>query len=167
VGASAAAIKSRDKTDGIKRPWTSSELGTLRELAAAGIGAPAIAEQLERTEASIRKQASAQRISLRTAGERRGMILGELPHGRLPDELREAVFLGSSDPVAASERSRRRAELCPACGIRDVSTRAGFCDTCYLRRLAAAHREEIATEAGRRELDAARALKYRARRATR
>lgn len=139
----------------------------LRELAAAGLGIVAVADQLERSVASVRRQAERQRISLRRAGERRGAILGELRHERLPHELREAVFLGVSDPVAAERRVTIRGDLCPACGHRYAETRTGLCAPCHLRRLAEAHREELAIVAGRRELDAARALKYRARRSTR
>ena len=139
----------------------------LRELAAAGVGLVVIAETLERSTASVRRQAERQRISLRRAGERRGAIIGELARERLPRDLREAVFLGVSDPVVAERRVTSTGDLCPSCARRHVETRTGLCAPCHLRRLAEAHREELAIVAGRRELDAARALKYRARRASR
>lgn len=158
----------RSESGGAKpRPWTTGELATLRELAASGIGLAEVAVGLDRSERSVKGQAVRQRISLRRTGERRGSILGELAGHRLPTEIRTAVFIGFSDPVSAEQRSRRSGELCPGCAARYVSTRSGFCDPCHLKRLAEGHREELAVAAGRRELDAARALKYRARRSTR
>lgn len=155
------------KPTGVKRPWTTTELGQLRELASAGIGLPAIAVLLERSPKSVERQASRHRISLRTPGERRGLIMGEQNRRRLDPELREAVFLGVSDPVAAERRSTALGELCPGCSLRYVNTRSGLCDVCHLKRLAAGHRDELAVRDSRLELDAARAMKYRARKASR
>jgi hypothetical protein len=104
---------------------------------------------------------------LRRAGERRGSVLGELPAHRLPRELRVAVFLGVSDPARAEQRVAIRGDLCPGCSLRPARSRTGLCEPCHLRRLIEGHREELAVAGGRRELDAARAMKYRARRATR
>jgi hypothetical protein len=106
-------------------------------------------------------------VSLRRAGERRGSILGELPARRLPAELRTAVLVGFVDQHAAELRAGSSGDLCPACVRRSIATRSGLCEPCHLSRLAAGHREEIAVAAGRREVDAARALKYRARKQTR
>lgn len=139
----------------------------LRELAATGVGAAAIAEVLERSEQAVRDQASRQRVSVRRSGERRGLILGERRAARFEHEVRTAVLIGVVDPADAERRARRSGDLCPSCSSRYASTRSGFCEPCHLRRLAEAHREELAIIAGRRELDAARALKYRARRQSR
>jgi hypothetical protein len=147
--------------------WTTSELGELRTLALAGLGAAAIADALERSPKAVRRQAEKHRISLRRAGERRGSIMGELPAGRLDPTLREAVFLGVTDPGAAERRMLATGELCPGCALRPSSTRSGLCDVCHLGRLIEGHRDELAVAGRRLELDAARAMKYRARRAGR
>jgi hypothetical protein len=155
---------SREESAVIKTgAWNTAEVDELRRLAEAGLGTAAIAAALERTEGSVRQQASRHRISLRRAGERRGSIMGELPHRRLEPELREAVFLGVTDPRSAESRAHARGDLCPGCSSRPISTRSGFCDVCYLSRLIQGHRDELAVAGARLELDAARAMKYRQR----
>jgi hypothetical protein len=159
-----SGVIQRDKNAVIKTgSWSTSELRELRELAEAGIGVEAIAAALERTSGAVRQQASRHRISLRKAGERRGSIMGELPHRRLEPELREAVFLGVTDPRSAERRSRAGGELCPGCAVRPSNTRSGLCDVCHLQRLIQGHRDELAVAGARLELDAARAMKYRQR----
>lgn len=161
------AIDNCDQPRRDQTAWSTRELERLRELAAAGAGLAAIAAELGRSPGSIRSRAHALRISLRRAGERRGSIIGELPDRRLPADVRAAVFLGTTDPLAVERRTYASRELCPSCAMRPISTRAGYCEVCHLRELTQGHRDEIAVVSGRREVDAARAAKYRARRASR
>lgn len=144
-----------------RRPWTSGEIAQLRKLA--HLGPIALADQLGRSVGSIKMQASRQRISLRRPGERRGCVLGERHPGQLHTEVRTLVFVGTSDPERAERRALSTDPLCPDCGHRPQERRSGLCEVCYLRRLTWSHRQEAAIASARRELDAARQAKHRAR----
>ena len=53
----------------IKRPWTKDDMKALRDGAKKGIGAPAIAKMIKRTEGAVRQMAFDNKISLRIKNE--------------------------------------------------------------------------------------------------
>lgn len=161
------------------RPWTSADVDFMRRNAEEG--ALWIALQLGRTVASVRMAANRNRISLRRKGEARGLVLGQ-PRSESwrslrergvsnPARIRKAIIDGemSLDEVEANLRAiaeGRVVRTCPACGVRDADRPTGWCTPCYTRELARAHRDATDRIEARRELDAARQAKSRARRST-
>ncbi len=150
-----------------QRPWTSREIAELRRLAP--LGARALADLLERSVGSVKRQAHRMRISLRPDGERRGTILGQ-PRGaaiatdRRLSKLRADVLAGLVDPARierlGSARLLGRTD-CPSCGIRPIEIESsGFCLECHLRALALGHELDQSARAAN-ELDAARQRKHR------
>jgi hypothetical protein len=152
------------------QPWRSGELATLRRLAP--MGASFIAEELGRTERSVRLMAARMRISLRRQGERRGRVLGHV------------LAIGAGDPTIARiraaqlddprydasrvervvELSLAGEELCPSCAAGPIEVpKFGVCRNCYVRELAAAHRRELDHILAQRENDLARYHKHAAR----
>jgi len=88
---------------------------------------------------AVRSTASRHGISLRTPGQRGGLLLGQPRGYRLPREQREALLSGLSYDrllTAYTDFMLGKGELCPACGKRPISTRDGFCTVCHTRRLA-------------------------------
>lgn len=163
---------------GPQKPWTSGDVQKLRNNA--HLGANACALILGRTIKSVKHKASRERISLRTPGERRGMLLGQPKSQRWMDqtgispvrlkEIREQAIAGEIDMGELERRivdrvQRPHRQLCPWCGTRPVEkSTTGLCVSCHMRELARAHREEAERAAARRELDAARQAASRARR---
>lgn len=150
--------KPKQPTRNNARPWTSSELNRLRELA--GMDVDLIAEELGRSAASVRMAAHRNRISLRQPHSTNGLLLGQ-PRGvswlgdrheaatlRALRQLRADVLAGKVDP-AQPERAVRRAWAvargappCPACTRNpQENARTGLCTDCHLKELARAHRE--------------------------
>jgi hypothetical protein len=111
--------------------------------------------------------AERQRISLRTSGQRRGLVLGQ-PRGlSLKRALRRDVVSGTIDADVLAQRMALDGlgPLCPACGKRPVRVASsGFCRVCHLERLAAAHEELLAEHRAQERLWAARQQLSRARR---
>jgi hypothetical protein len=151
------------------RPWTTSEVATLRKMAP--LGAQAIASMLERSTKAVRRQAERLRISLRTPGEVRGRILGQ-PRGvsfardrGVLGTLREDVLAGRVDPALIERRAQllaAGAPLCPSCAVRPVEVEStGWCTPCHLRDLAEAHAMEADRITEQRHLDAERQRKHR------
>ncbi len=170
------AVISRQQPPGNipSRPWTSKELGELRRLAP--LGAETIAELLERSVWSVRKQAQRIRISLRPEGERRGTVLGQ-PRGvsmladarrtRQLRQLREDVLAGRVD-VARAERRGRAIALgrtdCPSCSVRPIEVEStGFCEDCHLEALALGHALEADRAEAQRGVDRERQRKHRSK----
>lgn len=168
----------RQTAGDIPRPWTSSEIATLREHA--HLGATAVATLLGRSVRAVRLAASRNRISLRRQGERRGIILGQpravswssqsgagADSTRLSaireDALAGVIDLGDLERRALEEMVSRTRSLCPSCGARPQERRStGLCEPCHLRGLARAHRDEMDRREARRDLWAARQAKHRA-----
>jgi hypothetical protein len=145
------------------RPWTSSELATVR--AQAHLGAARVADLLDRSVASVRSAAYRQRISLRRKGSRRGSVMGQPRGVSLPAELRRGLLRTRvAEAVAARVALDEEAALCPACAARPIRVAStGLCRVCHLRRLAEAHREQLAEVEARRALWSARQDLKRAR----
>lgn len=121
----------------------------------AKLGAVAVAQLLGRSVTSVRRMASRQRISLRSSGERRGLVLGQPRGTRITEQLRADVVSGRVDDELLARRMalRQDAETCPCCGRRPIEVRTtGFCTVCHKDRLTAAHLDEV------EKLDAQRAL---------
>lgn len=154
------------------RPWTMREIAELRRLAP--MGAATIAEILGRSTKSVQKQAHTQRISLRRAGETRGLILGQ-PAGisftrgafgtRALLQLREDVLAGRVDVERIERRARlltRGGQLCPSCSKRPVEvSMTGLCEDCHVRELADNHALEADRLEAERLLDRERQRKHR------
>jgi hypothetical protein len=137
------------------RPWTSDERRRLRELAPKG--AEFVASELGRSVKGVRREAERLRVSLRQAGERRGLLLGQ-PAGASWMELegptaddvramREAVLAGEVDLGRLERRvaleaaaARGEVALCPRCTVFPQSRPSGLCERCHLEHLADAHR---------------------------
>jgi len=165
----------RPPRDGPQRPWTTKELQTLRANAAQG--AAGVAELLDRSIASVKRQAQQQRISLRLDGERRGLLIGQ-PRAisfrsganKLAQlvELRRAALAGEVDLQMIERRVRliaHGAPLCPACTARPIEKAStGLCTDCHLDGLTDQHRLASRTVLRQRELDLQRQNKARARR---
>ncbi len=150
------------------KPWTTTEIGILRENAS--LGATALAALLHRSEASVRRAAERHRISLRRPGERRGSVLGQPRGVSLKRQMRDDILCGMVDAAVLAERLRldAEAELCPACGVRPVRvTTTGLCRACHLSRLADLHREALAEISAQKELWRERQTLHRAREALR
>jgi ribosomal protein L37AE/L43A len=164
------------------REWTSQELATLRNQA--HLGAEYVAQVLNRSVPSVKRQAQRHRISLRKPGEGRGIVLGQ-PRGvkwvdqvraGVPIErlnlLREQVVSGEIDMATLERKAREAVEgkpkpTCPACSQRPVErSTTGLCEVCHWTYLARAHRDEADRAEARRRLDAARQEKSRAMRGT-
>jgi hypothetical protein len=99
------------------------------------------------------KQAAARNgISLRPAGERRGLLLGQ-PRGYHvpPDQRKILLDSGNYDKLLAAygDLMRGKGELCPNCAKRPITTRDGFCAVCQMERVAEMA-EQRADEAERR-----------------
>lgn len=159
------------KVAGIQ-PWTSREIATLRACAARG--ARSLAEDLDRTVASVKAKAHEQGISLRRKGSRRGLVLGQPRGMRLSevapaDEVRTLVASGRIDMAVVAERMRLDAvgelALCPSCGKRPATNRrTGFCEVCYKRLLSKHLMDELAVWEAQRDQWVAQQLVSRARR---
>jgi hypothetical protein len=137
----------------VTRQWTTGELLIMR--ANAQLGAIEVARLLGRSVSCVRRMASRQRISLRSAGERRGLVLGQ-PRGEpIAAQLRHHVVSGRVDAEVLARRMAlvQDEELCPCCGHRPAEVRSsGFCVRCHKERLSAAHLAEL------EKLDAQKAL---------
>lgn len=141
------------------RPWTSRELQALRDHA--HLGATKVAELLDRSVFSVRKQAKKNRISLRRKGERRGLVLGQ-PTGVSWQEHRlRQIHTDIIDGNVRMEDLEQRIRdymdpdvpMCPGCATRPIRRKAtGLCEVCHLHMLARAHRETQAEADAQREL---------------
>ena len=161
----------------MRRDWTSTELDTLRKHAHEG--ATVCAMLLDRTTASVRRQAQAMRISLRRSGSKAGRLLGQ-PAGVSLTELRQAA----ANPARAEEilTALRNGEiptviitqaqaighnqlpLCPGCTRNHIDHKpSGLCRACYLRGLAAAHQAHTDATQAQRDLWQARQAAKRAK----
>ena len=145
--------------------WTTTELRILRENADAG--ALELALLLGRSVQSVKLAAHRQRVSLRRAGEHRGLVLGQALGMPMPPEIREDLVSGRVDAGAVAERMRTRAngDLCPSCGRRPVEVASpGFCNVCHMELLTAAHLAELEKIDAQRALWSSRQALCRARR---
>ena len=146
--------------------WTTSELGILSENARLGVAA--IALLLGRSEWSVRNQARRCRISLRRAGETRGLVLGQ-PRGQaIMPQIREDVVSGKvgADAIARRMALSRDAALCPVCARRPAEVASsGYCICCHKRLLSEAHLAELEKIDATRSLWASRQALCRARKA--
>lgn len=167
----------RDKS----RPWSSSELSRLRQLAHLGQEGAAIA--LGRTPRSVRRAADRYNISLRRPGETRGLVQGQ-PRGvsfaqlarenqklAVLRELRQDLIAGEVDVrsiyLIASRKMKlaRGAQLCPGCAVNPQEhDETGLCRDCHLIALADAHRGDSAMKHAQRELWRERQRKVRRKR---
>lgn len=164
------------------KPWTAQEIVVLRSQA--HHGAEFISKALGRSIASVKRQAQRHRVSLRKAGETRGLILGQpagvkwaeqvragVPLERLT-MIREQILAGEVDMATLERKAREAVEgkpkpTCPACGQRPIErSTTGMCEVCHWQYLARAHRDEADRADARRRLDAARQEKSRAIRGT-
>ena len=148
------------------RLWTTGELRTLRENAQ--LGAVAVGQLLGRSVNCVRLMAWRQRISLRSTGERRGLVLGQPRGVSLSREIREDLVSGRVDPLLVAERMRvsSEAEICPACGVRPIEVRStGWCTPCHMGRLTEAHLQELESIDAQRALWASRQALHRGRKA--
>jgi hypothetical protein len=148
--------------------WTTNELGRLRELAP--YGATAVAAALDRSVLSVKMAAHRHRISLRRAGSRGGLMLGQPrsvhtvgpARSRALEQLRAEALEGKVDIAKLERRARllgTGAPLCPHCAVRPIEVETtGLCEQCHVELLADAH----AMEADRRRLDRERQRKHRA-----
>lgn len=162
------------------RSWTSGEITLLKDNA--HLGADAVALMLGRSVKSVKSAANRLRISLRPAGSKRGLILGQprdvswvdqgagIANTRL-NAIRDDVLAGVSDMAALEARAREIAlgdnerPVCPACGARPQERKStGLCEVCHLRALAQAHRDDEAKRDAQRELWRARQEASRTRR---
>lgn len=166
--------------DYLSRSWTTSEIARLKDNA--NLGSAALAMLLGRSERSVVSAASRLRISLRPKGERRGHILGQprqqswntsndgITTERL-NLIRDDVLAGDTDMAALEARAReialgdRERPVCPACVSRPQERKStGLCETCHLRALAQAHRDDQSRRDAQRELWRARQEASRTRR---
>jgi hypothetical protein len=147
----------------IAHPWTTAEIKLLR--ANSSLGASALAAMLGRTPASVRRAAVRYRVSLRSPGERRGLVLGQPRGVSLKRDLRADLARDRrlAELVARNLSLPRDADLCPACARRPITVHStGLCGVCHMKKLAEAHRDALAEIAAQRELLAAR-QQHRAR----
>jgi hypothetical protein len=160
-------------------PWTSTEVGFVRDNAS--LGAAALALMLGRTVASVKALANRNRISLRSSGERRGTILGQPRGVRWLEQgdgsaqrlaaIRSDVLDGEVSMTDLEARVREIAlgsdkPNCPACNVRPQQRETtGLCEVCHLRALAQAHRDSEAVREAKRELWRARQESSRSKRA--
>lgn len=151
------------------KPWTSKEIAELRRVG--DLGAELAAELLDRSVESVRQAAKRHRISLRQAGSRRGLILGQPRGVSFLDvkasaaevgalaEIRKLTLEGELDPAKLEDAVMRYTRwiaagspLCPNCVARPAeNNRTGFCTPCHLKALAQAHRDDQATLDAKRE----------------
>lgn len=160
-----AAVKNVTQKRDI-RMWTSLELHTVRENA--NLGAEHLAVLLGRSVNCVRLMASRQRISLRAAGERRGLVLGQPRGESIVAQIREDIVSGRVDAEVLAQRMAllQDAALCPCCGHRSVEVRSsGFCLKCHWDRLSAAHLLELEKLDSHRALWSSRQALCRARKA--
>lgn len=175
-------MKDKGQTPRVKdwRGWTSGEIVIMRQNA--HLGAQAVATILGRSLTAVKRKAQKERISLRKAGERRGLLLGQ-PRGQSwahetvsgidPGRLRtiregaisRELDLGNLEARVRDAILKRNRPLCPWCATRPIErVTTGLCEPCHWRELARAHRDSIERDAARRDLDAARQEASRARR---
>lgn len=160
---------------GVNSPWSSSDIAKLRANAAKGV--QLLALLLGRTPKAIRRQAAKQRISLRTTGETRGIIMGQTRGVPWRDHtgadpvrlaaIRADVISGTVSMGDLERDIRERLTdnrpVCPLCGQRPQQRpTTGLCDVCHIRELARAHRDESDRREARRDLWRARQSKHRA-----
>lgn len=97
------------------RAWTTGELKVMREFAS--LGAPAVADLLERSVSSVEAKARELRLSLSNTGDD-------------VDVSRETVAILSRLKMA------HRLPICPSCGLRVAIMRTtGMCRVCHLDQL--------------------------------
>ncbi len=139
--------RKRDRAGRWQATWTRHDDYTLRRLRRRG--AERAAQELGRSVAAVRKRAARLGISLRPAGERRGIILG-VPRGVGGPAIaayRRDVLEGRADAESVLKLVRgfaavERGEvgLCPRCAIRPQhGAGRGFCRVCELYWLAERH----------------------------
>jgi hypothetical protein len=153
-----------------RRPWTTQELQLLRDHAHEG--AEVVAELLDRTVRAVQLRAARERVSLRRPGEARGALLGQPRGVQLSSEphlaaLRVSVLASNGGDLGQLPQLRRDARLCPSCGTHYATHSSGFCQPCYMGRLAAAYSEQQATRTMERKLWQLRQDASRARRKAR
>jgi hypothetical protein len=148
------------------RPWTSSEIKTLRSRA--DQGAPMLAALLDRTPESVRSQAKRSRVSLRRRGENRGILMDQARGVSLAKTLRrdllDANLVGEGDVEFRIRESR--GELCPECGQRpqggsQAAKRWGLCEVCSTKILIRRHVDVQDLQKSMRDLAAARQQRHR------
>ena len=123
----------------MKRPWTSRELGRLRDNRE--LGAVAVADLLGRSVWSVKQAAYRQGISLRRPGDARGHVLGQARTMSLAGTVYQAM---AAAPEVYAERLRvlREAALCPECARRPIQIeRSGLCRPCHGEHLENLYRE--------------------------
>lgn len=151
---------------GVIKPWTTGELRFVRENAR--LGSVEVARKLGRSVACVRQMAYRQRISLRAAGERRGVVLGQARGVSIVARIREDIVSGHVDAETIARRMalQQDAALCPCCSYRPVEVRStGFCLKCHRDRLTAAHLQELEKLDSQRALWSSRQALCRARKA--
>lgn len=163
-----------------QKPWSSGELGYLRQHASEG--APAIAEALNRSIESVKNAARRNRISLRREGEKRGLLLGQPKHSSWMDLRKEGISaprleqirqdalaglidLGELERQIADIAKGKEPEICPQCTTRYIQRAAtGLCAPCHLKILARLHQDAVDQRNAERQLWAARQENSRNRR---
>ena len=147
------------------RPWNSREVQTLRDRA--HLGAVDLAKELGRSRRAVESAAARHRISLRTPGNRAGIVLGQPRGVSLRGASHRAALV--DDPrlataIAQRVQLAREAEVCPSCGVNVVTVkRTGWCRSCHLRAQAIAQEEIRAELAAVRERWTARQQLHRER----
>lgn len=153
------------------RPWTSTELTTLRKHAHEG--AERLALLLARSIHSVKSAARRHRISLRPRTERRGKVLGEPRNTSLTAtghaDIRAALLHHDIDPTrlahhlthATATARGERLDLCPACVARPIETPTGLCRVCHTHALTDAYRHATAEKTAERELVTERQRRHR------
>ena len=139
----------------------------------AHLGADGVAALLDRSTSAVRQQARTHHISLRRTGETRGLLIGQ-PRGIKLSDLPELLAAtGDTDIDLADVIARVQAAstttqpICPHCTERPANHQAsGWCVTCYLKQLAAAHRAAKSETAAGREYAAAKQERKRGGRST-
>jgi hypothetical protein len=148
----------------VTKRWTTDELLTMRRNAT--LGAIEVAHQLGRSVSCVRRMAARQRISLRSAGMRRGLVLGQPRGVSIAAQIRDDIVSGkvSAESLARRMALKADAALCPCCAHRPAEVRSsGFCLKCHNDRLIAAHLQALEDIDSQRALWTSRTTLCRAR----
>lgn len=158
---SAVTAARETNTAGQKRPWTLTEINTLRTHA--HLGATHLAELLNRTPKAIRQAAHRHRIPLRPPGETRGLVLGQPRGHTLPTTMRTTMLTPTTaQTVDRDARTWHTLPTCPICAARPVRPGKDACDLCTIAALTAAYEARTAVLIAQQANAAARQRRSRA-----
>ena len=159
-----------------RREWTMDEIRLLKS--SGSLGVETVALLLDRSPQSVRQAAKRYRISLRKPNSKGGLLLGQprnrswskqlgMDPARL-EAIRQEALSGDVDLAELENRIRdltsKNHRICPECVRRPIERpTTGLCEPCHMSLLARAHRDEADRRAARRDLDAARQEKARAK----